>query len=44
MITEAPMKEGAKMRYRKWVRLAVLSLLLGSATAVGAQTRPVAPI
>ena len=32
------------MRCRKWVRLVILSLLLGCAAGVGAQTRPVAPM
>src|SRR6266508_3986701 len=31
------------MRYRMWVRLALLSILLGSATTGGAQTQPPVP-
>jgi hypothetical protein len=44
MITEAPIQRGAKMRRPMWVRLVLLSILLGSAAAGGAQTRPVAPV
>ena len=40
MVTETPIL-GANMRYRAWLRLALLSILLGSATA--AQTQPAAP-